>query len=416
MKKILTHPLISGSLLLVMGSMFVNAINLFYQVTMGNLLGPVGYGVLLSLYSILYILSIVPISTSVSIVKFISSSKDKRERSQVYEGIKHFVFKIAIVTSLGVFLFSPLIAKFLNIDDVVSVSLTAGVLFFSLVGLVNQASLQGILDFFGVVGPNLVSSVVKLVLGILLIALGFSVRGAMFAVVLGVALAYLFSIFLIGDKFTHTSKEKFKLKPFIKYSGPVLLQALAFSSFFTTDVILVKHFFPAYEAGLYAALSTLGKIVFFGASPVAQVMFPHVSKKHTKGEKYMPILIGSLGLTFAMSLLIVVIYFLFPNIIIGTLYKRYLAASGNLGWMGLFIAFYTIANLLINFLLSINKTKIVIVPIMFAVLQIVLIWVFHSSLLQIIQISLTTMVFLCLVLFAYLGYDRLKLANEGREA
>ena len=39
------------------------------------------------------------------------------------------------------------------------------------------------------------------------------------------------------------------------------IQALAFTSFFTTDLILVKHFFPPFEAGIYAALSTLGKII-----------------------------------------------------------------------------------------------------------------------------------------------------------
>src|SRR5579859_6517422 len=95
LKVFLKHPIISGSMILVVGSMAANVVNLIYQVGMGKILDPGDYGTLLSLYSILYILSIVPSSTSVSIVKFIAKAKDKKERSGVYKAINKLILYIA---------------------------------------------------------------------------------------------------------------------------------------------------------------------------------------------------------------------------------------------------------------------------------------------------------------------------------
>ena len=69
----------------------------------------------------------------------------------------------------------------------------------------------------------------------------------------------------------------------------------------TMDLILVKHFFSDQDAGVYATLSILGKIIYFAASPVASVMFPIVAGKHAKGEKYFEFLLMSLLITIFLS-------------------------------------------------------------------------------------------------------------------
>jgi O-antigen/teichoic acid export membrane protein len=244
-------------------------------------------------------------------------------------------------------------------------------------------------------------------LGLVLVWIGFSVLGAMWAVVIAALVSYLVSRKMIVAYIdTKANPNNYHLKSFYKYSIPVLIQAFALTSFFTIDVILVKHFFSPFDAGIYAALSTLGKIVFFASSPITAVMFPIVSGRYTKGEKYKKILLASIGATVLISFGVVFLYFLFPNIAIGALYgKSYLSASSNLVWMGLFIAFYTVSYLLTNFFLSIGKTNIVYVPLIAAILQISGIWIWHNSLLGVIQISLTIMVMVCLTLLGYLRYN-----------
>lgn len=387
-----------------------NVVNLIYQVGMGKILEPADYGTLLSLYSILYILSIVPTSSSISIVKFIAGAKDEKERSGIYHGINKFVLYVAGVGAILIIILSPLIAKFLNIKDVFSVILTAGVFFLSIITLVNQASLQGILKFMGVVAPSFVSSLGKLILGVIFILIGLSVRGAMLGVVIGAGLAYLLSVGMIDGHFQKKLEINLDMGKFLRYSRPVLLQALAFTSLFTLDVILVKHFFSGFEAGIYATTSTLGKIVFFAAAPVASVMFPHITGRHARNEKYYGLLFGSIGMTFLISLGVVVCYLLFPNLIISILYgSKYIQAVPILFPMGLFIAFLTMSNLLVNFFLSVDMTKIVIIPLAIAILQIISIWLFHSSLSEVIMISLVETGIMCVILFGILGEKWLKI-------
>ena len=407
MKKLINHPLFSGSAVMVGGSLIANGINYLYHLIMGRMLGPASYGILASIFSVLYMVSVVPMSTNFAIVKFISSAKDKKERIAIYKSLKDLVMKVAIGISILVFLFSPQIANFLKIEQISNIRLIFIIVFFSLMTLVNQASSQGRLNFFGVVVPMIISSLTKFLFGVVFVIIGLSVGGAVFGIVLASIFAYIISLRYVKKFKERVVNNKFDTKPFLKFAFPVLMQALAFTSIFTVDLILVKHFFPPFEAGLYAALSTLGKIVYFAAQPITQVMFPIVSGRRAKGGGYKKVYYLSLVATLSISSIIVLFYYLFPNIAIGLLYgEAYLQATKELVWMGAFIGIYSICYNLTNFLLSIDRTKIVIFPILATIVQIVGIYKFHSSLLEVIKVSLFSMIFLLFGLTLYLGYNQ----------
>src|SRR5258708_6167553 len=192
MKKILNHPLFSGSVLMVGGNMFANIINYVYQVVMGRNLGIVGYGELSSVFDIFYIVTIVPISASPSIIKFISSAKNHSEAAYIYNELNKLIFKLGLALAIIVFILSPLMADFLHIK-LFEVLVISPVVFLSLITIINQSLLQGILKFWGNVGPNILSSTIKLILGIIFVAIGWYVFGAILGVLLGAALAYLYS-------------------------------------------------------------------------------------------------------------------------------------------------------------------------------------------------------------------------------
>ena len=232
----------------------------------------------------------------------------------------------------------------------------------------------------------------------------------MIGVFAGGLVAFFVSKWYVRDiRNTKILKNNYDLKPFLKYSLPVFLQALAFTSIFTTDVILVKHFLSPFDAGIYAALSTLGKIVFFASAPISSVMFPVVAGRSAKGEKYLEIFWGSLGLTLIVSTVVVGIYYFFSDFAIKILYgSAYLSASIYLVWMGLFILVYTLALLLVNFSLSLGKTRIIVFPILAALGQAIMLWIFHSSILQVIQVSLAICTLMLFGEGLFLGYNSLR--------
>jgi len=398
----------SGSLIMVGGNMAANAVNYLYHLVMGRVLGPVNYGILASLYSILYLTSTVSNTTGVAIVKFISASSGPAETFSIYKSLQRFILRVALAAFLILLISSPTIAKFLRIESLGAVMLIGPVLFFSLITLVNQATAQGLLKFVGSVGPNMVSAVLKLAVGLGLVLIGRSVFGAMTGVVVGAILAYWYSAAFIKRILPEAKEKSFRLKAFLVYTLPVLVQALSFTSFYTVDVILVKHFFLPFEAGIYAALSTLGKIIFFAASPITATMFPIVSGRAARGEKYQKVFLVALGVTLTLSLAIIGFYWLFPNIAIGILYgQAYLSAKAELVWMGAFMLFYTLSYLLVNFSLSLGKTKVIFLPLVAALIQVPALWFCHANLLQVIQISLSLAVVLFFVLLIVLSYNRL---------
>lgn len=410
-KDLMNHPLFSGSAIMFIGNMGANVINYAYHIIMGRLLGPLEYGVLASLYSIIYLISIIPSSAGVSIVKFISTAKEY-ELPSIYYSIKKFIFKLSIVLSLVMLVISPFVAKFLRIESLTSVFLITPILFLALLTLVNQSSSQGLLKFSGSVIPTFISSLFKLLFGVGLVLIGWSVSGAMLAITIGLLFAYLNSQRFINKYIKRSEKNNINLNSFFKYSGPVIIQSLAFTSIFTVDVLLAKHFLDPFSAGIYGALSTLGKIIFFATSPIATTMFPVVAKRKALNQGYIKIFLISFFLTTIIAVMITLFYWLFPNFAISVLFgKAYLAAEADLTWMGIFMLFYSLSNLLVNFYLSIGNTKIVYIPLISAFLQVLIIRFYHNSTTQILHVSLvvTLGMFICLV--GYTGYN---LYNESK--
>ncbi|MDP2684772.1 MAG: hypothetical protein Q8P20_07100, partial [bacterium] len=74
-------------------------------------------------------------------------------------------------------------------------------------------------------------------------------------------------------------------------------------------------------------------------------------------------------------------------------------------WMGIFMVFYSLSNLLVNFFLSIGKVKIVFIPLLAALAQAVIIWFYHNSITQIISVSLFTTFIMFICLSLYTGYN-----------
>jgi len=413
-KKILKNQLIAGSFVLFVGSMFANFGSYLYHLLMGRMLGPVNYGVLTALISLLYIISIPALTLATTIVKFASVAKAKKNYAKVYFLFYDFSRKLLVVSVIIFILFafgSQVIAEFLQIPSRALIILTSSLFLISLLPTVNNGILQAFLNFPFLAANSIFGVILKLALAVGLVKLGFSVGGAMMAILISSLIIYLVSFFPL--RFLWQYKQSLLLRnkgkvakidwsKITSYAAPVFLAVLGLTSLYTTDIILVKHFFPAFQAGLYAALAVMGKIIFFASNTVPMVMFPLVSERYENGGRYRPFLSQSLILVSGLSAGITGFYFLFPKFMINILYgPSFLATSPYLGLFGIFISLYTLSSVLTSFFLSIRKTRVAFFVLSAAITQIALIWLFHASILQVIQISIlvTTLLLFSLLLY-----------------
>lgn len=404
-KKIVNSPFFVGSLVMIVGSNFINFINYVYHSLIGRLLNdPASYGVLASLISLLGILGLISSFFGLVIVKFISVAKDEDEIKSLVYWLNKRLFILGLVGFFLIAVFSKYISDYLNINSSLLIILVGAIFLFSLQSFFYRSVLQGLLKFKQNVVSQITENLSKLILGIILVYIGFSVAGATFGLLISVVIGWVVSRKYIRNYFTPKIYQPPNFLKILKFSLPVFAQSVASVSMYSSDLLLVKHFFTSFEAGLYASLSILGRIIFFAAGPISAVMFPLVSKKKSRGEKYSRVFIYSLAVTLCFSLVLLIIYGFFPKLMILVLFgPKYLAGAYLLLKYGIFMSLFTISNLFITFYLSVGKTRYVYLQLFAAIVQIIGISLFHNSLELVIIVSIIISIFLFLSLvFLYL--------------
>jgi O-antigen/teichoic acid export membrane protein len=252
---------------------------------------------------------------------------------------------------------------------------------------------------------NTIGGLIKLLVGVVLVILGFKVFSGLLAILLmsiGVfVIAFIPLSFLLGKpaaKNVHVP-----IKEIFKYSLPSFVAVLFLTAFTSVDVILVKHFFSSRDGGFYAGLSLIGKVIFYFTGPIPLVMFPLLVKKHHQGEKFHNLFYLALLLVLLPSVAITGFYFLFPKFVIDLFLggRDYLAVTPYLGFFGIYLTIFSMLYVCVNFFLSINKTRIVFPVTIAAISQIVLIYLYHSNFYQVIGVSIFASSILLVALVLY---------------
>lgn len=407
-KKIAKNEFFNASIWVFLATGTLNAGNYFYHLLMGRMLGPASYGVLESTISFLYILSVPFMTLTLIIVKFVSFYKGRQDYKSIsgfYFYLRKNLFIFGLIAMLIILLLSPMIISLLHLPSILFPVFISINFFIGLFSVLTKSMLQGFLKFFAFFVTNLTEVLAKIVLAVILVILGFSIIGAYFALVASLMVSYLVASYFIKKE--NLSFEKFtQRRNIFKYSIPVFLTTLSLTSLFTTDIILVRFFFPGVESGYYAALSVLGKVIFFASSPLTIAMFPIVSEKHAVGKKFQHLIFTSFALTLIIALALITTYYLFPEFMIGILFgSQYLRIVPLLGLFGVFIGIYSLCVFLANFYLAIHRKVIAFFVMIAAILQIFLIILFHRDLLQIINISIIITSILLIFLIAYYPFS-----------
>jgi len=421
-KRFFKSRLITGSFIMTLGAGLGGGLNYVYHLLMGRMLGPSDYGVLAALISLSYILSIPVGALSLVVIKFASALKGKEQIGAIkvlFKGTNKKLLPVSLLILLIFIFLTPLIVSFLHLPSFWLFIVILLAFFVSIFYTISRAILQGLLCFSSLVVSNVLGALIKLGVAVVFVIWGFKIYGALFGILVGGIVSYIFTLFFLRFLF-QKKPQKLKLnnREIISFALPSFLSTLAFTSLYTSDVILVRHFFSGQESGFYGALSTLGKIIFFVIGPVIAVAFPMFSERHANGGNYRNLFLASLGLVGTICFFLSGIYFLFPGLIVRLLFgETYLSITPLLGYFAIFLSLYSFSFLLINFCLSIKKTRAVVLPVIAAILQIIFIWFFHQDFQQVILISIsaTALLFVSLLVFLLKYKPKFKMSFKSEK-
>ncbi len=391
---LIKHPLIAGSSVLFAGSIVASSLNYLFNLVMGRFLSISDYGIFAVLISIFNIFSVFTTALSMVFAKFTASLVGKRQEEKIGSLLIAGSIWIGILSFLLCTLLATIssgISIFLNINSTFLVLIVVSALFFSSLWSVSSGVMRGLLKFYSHSFIRIISSISRLALGVSFVFLGYKVFGAIMAFSFSWLAAYIFSFYPLRKIINRKANDSFTLSSLHKKAFPyaisVFLSNIGITAFIWLDIILVKHYFTPTIAGQYAALSFMGRAIFYFVSPVSAAFFPIIAQKKAKEEKLTGTLILSIILISIPAVFLTLIYFIFPKNILGIFFpgSKYVAIIPFLGPFSISTLFYVISFLLNSFYLSINKTKVFLITLTGAMLESIVIIVFHNSIDQVVK-------------------------------
>jgi O-antigen/teichoic acid export membrane protein len=404
--KTLQARVLSGSMVLLSGSGFVTAVNLAYNIAVARFLGPIGFGHASVVYTLLTLVSAITLSFQIVSAKVVAQQSTLEGKSAVYRRFERSAWAAGLLVGLVLLLFRMQISAYLNLPTPTLVVLLAiGAAFYVPLGT-RRGYIQGAYGFHRLAINMVVEGLTRLGGSLTLIALGYGVRGVIAANAAAIALAYFAAASKLAPRvrtdvrLPHAFHEA--LQAIIFFVGMVLIN--------NCDIVLVKHFFASTEAGLYAAVALVGRVIFSFAWAVVNSMFPVVAGTREKERKGHGVLATSLLLVAAIGSVLALALRLTPAWIWTTFFGAQFSIAGHYGLpylLGLYAittVVYSLSVVIIAYEMA-YKISNTWVQLAFSGAVVAGICRFHSSLQQVIWVQLVLMLVLLAVVAApFLGH------------
>jgi O-antigen/teichoic acid export membrane protein len=404
--KALENRVVSGSLVMVVGGFLISLTNYFYHLITARILGPKDYGTLDSLISLLTQLSIPIAVVSTVIIRYVSSFKGQKRTKTIesfFWKINKRLFFLTPPFLILVLLTTPLVTDFLHLSSPF-LFLWIGLSFvLSIFAALGKSFLQGLCRFIPLTIVGIAEGVFRLVLTIILIALGWGLFGAVFPFFAMTVVSLVLTLFLVRDLLFGEKNEPIpEKKEIFTFTLPVFFNNIGVTSLITSDVILARHFLSATDAGFYAALSTLSKIIYFAAVPVVGVIFPLISEAQAAKKSVKIVALPGLLIIGMIITVSFITFKFFPKLMIFLLFgQKYLVIEPFVIYFALGMSLYTINVTLLNISLALRRILPTIFVSLAALFQIILIILFHQSIMQVVNIFIAISALLLASLLLY---------------
>lgn len=271
------------------------------------------YGVLATLFSITYIISVFNESIQMVIAKYAAKENDKGKiKNIIMRALRKSFFVSILVYGAYLFFAFPL-SKLLDIDYPL-VALSGAVIFVVFFSPINRGVMQGKERFYSLGSNVVIDSFGKLIFSMILVWFGWSVYGAITGLLLGGVVAIAFSFLSVGI-FISSKEKRAEIGGIYDYSRPVFIATLVITAFYSLDIVFARLFFSEEIVGIYAVASILSKAIFWGTHPISRAMFPF-SANGQRGKRNRRVFINSLVILLFFVVGALLIFSIFSDLIV----------------------------------------------------------------------------------------------------
>ena len=283
--------ILSGSVVMLVGTVVVSAFNFGYTVAIARMLGPAAFGHASAVVTLLMLCSAITLAFQLVCAKFVARNETPGARAALVRSMMKRAWLVGIALAAALALGSTGVASYLRLPSAwIVLLLAAGLAFYVPLG-VRRGAMQGACDFRRLAGNLVLEVVVKFSAALVLVGIGYGVMGAVGALSASVVAAYFLPT--LGHGFRGRSQACIPasfgegMQAIVFFIGQVLIN--------NVDILLVKHYFPPDRAGLYAAVALVGRVLYFASWSVVSAMFPISAsakpKEHNSNLLVVPLLL-----------------------------------------------------------------------------------------------------------------------------
>ena len=382
--------------LFMMSAMLVNGGNYLYNLILGRFLGPEKFADAAILITLLLVLSFAAMTFQLVTAKFSVIFEDS-----VYQSFIATIYKSAsivgvVLGTLIVLFSSELQVLFKTTSSSMFVVFGIGIPFYFLMS-VNRGVFQGQKKLISLSVTYQLEMMSRLAITFGLLCL-FEVDSSLL-IAIGILCSFIVGLLPFEFKkipvFNRIKLKKPETKMVRNFFIITAFYEVTLIIINNSDILLVKHYFDSYEAGLYASLALIGRVVYFIAWMFVMLLLPTVVQLKKQGISTRPILFKYIIYIVIIAASIVLACYFFPNQIINILFGNEYIEIASLLWKYAFATgLFAVSNIFAYYYLSLDKYVPVIFSGIFGMLQIALIVQFHASLEQIVHVQIFAMILL----------------------
>jgi O-antigen/teichoic acid export membrane protein len=357
-------------------------------VIIARFLGPADFGHTTAIGTLLMLASAITLSFQLVCAKFVARNDNLAGKAQVYRNLRRRAWLVGIALGTALVVLSAPLSNYLRLPNAwLVVLLAAGIAFYVPLG-VKRGGLQGTYAFTRLSSNFILEVAVKLVGTLVLMEAGMGVNGAVAALAISVVASYFYPLRdrLLEPTPAGSIPASFGegIQAIVFFIGQVLINNI--------DIILVKHLFHPQDAGLYAAASLVGRVVYLASWSVVSAMLPFSAGQKSR-EKNSSLLIVPLLLVLFINLVFILVMQFLPELVLRMVFgSSFSSVAPLLVLYAAATSAYALSVVLIVFEMSQRIANTGWLQLVFAGLVIAGISIFHSSLREVIVVQMVVRV------------------------
>lgn len=369
-------------------SFVASALNYASSLIFSRVLDPVGFGELTSLMALAVLIGVPTGAAQTVVAERVAYHRGAGRMDNARYLVRHagaHVATVAAVVTLVYILCIPLVVEVMNLRVPGPAIALSAVIFFGFISPFALGVLQG-LDRFVAYGLLLVMiSLARIVFGVgwVLLAPSGGSGGALAGQAIGMIGVILMSAWMLRDvlikRGSGAATRGIKRKPDVR-AVSASAAFVAFAVISNLDLLMAKLFLSGHEAGIYAAVATVGKIVTFLPAAIAVAMVPNAARAvHSEGDSRR-VLRLSAGLVLATAALAAIPMMIAPELVVSIMFGGdYDAAAAGLIPIVLAGAALAMLNLLVVYSVAMRDQRWPVLLLAGVAVQVIGISLFHSS-------------------------------------